>query len=203
MRLMKAVFLALWALIIATAASAQGSGYQIRPGDVLSVEVLQDPSLNREVLVLPDGSISFPFAGSLPAQGRTVGEVEALITQGISTNFAVEPNVFVTVRQLNAPISTGGGTRTIDVYFLGEVNAPGVAQVPRGATLLQALALGGGFTNFAAQQRVQLRRTNPHTGETSVVVINYRAIANGAAFSGDPVLADGDVIIVPERRLFE
>lgn len=190
-------------LLGVTAAVAQG--YQIRPGDVLSVEVLQDPSLNREVLVLPDGSISFPFAGNIGASGRTTSQLQDQISQGIASNFAVEPSVFVTVRQLNQAVSTGGpvSPRTIDIYFVGEVGAPGVVAVPRGTTLLQALALNGGFTNFAAQQRVQLRRTNAHTGETSVALINYRAIANGGTLSNDPVLADGDVILVPERRLFE
>lgn len=204
MRPMKTVLLAfVMSLCAATLALAQNA-YQIRPGDVLSVEVLQDPSLNREVLVLPDGSISFPFAGNLPAQGRTTNQVQDLIAQGISSNFAVEPNVFVTVRQLNAaPVGGGGAPRTIDIYFLGEVSTPGVVAVPRGSTLLQALALSGGFTNFAAQQRIQLRRTNPHTGETSIATIDYRAISNGALLSNDPVLADGDVILVPERRLFE
>lgn len=199
------LFALVTSLLTATVVVAQG--YQIRPGDVLSVEVLQDPSLNREVLVLPDGSISFPFAGNLAASGRTTGQVQDLISQGIASNFAVEPNVFVTVRQLNQTVSTGGGgpvaPRTIDIYFVGEVGAPGVVAVPRGTTLLQALALGGGFTNFAAQQRIQLRRTNAHTGETSVAMIDYRAIANGGLLSNDPVLADGDVILVPERRLFE
>lgn len=201
---MKYIFLAMMAAIFATAATAQ-SGYQIRSGDVLSVEVLQDPSLNREVLVLPDGSISFPFAGNLPASGRTTGQIQDLISQGISDNFAVEPNVFVTVRQLNpTPVSSGTFvSSTIDVYFLGEVNAPGVASVPRGSTLVQALALGGGFTNFAAQRRIQLRRTNAHTGETSLVTLDYRALSDGGVLSNDPVLADGDVILVPERRLFE
>ena len=61
-------------LVSATGAFAQ-QGYQIRPGDVLSVEVLQDPSLNREVLVLPDGSISFPFAGKVAHLVRYTGYV--------------------------------------------------------------------------------------------------------------------------------
>lgn len=188
------------AMIAASAAWAQG--YEIRPGDILAIEVVQDPSLNREALVLPDGTISFPFAGSLPASGRSTGQLEGLIEQGIASNFAVSPDVFVTVREVGAPVFTGGRS-TIDVYFLGEFNVPGVTELPRGSTFMQALALGGGFTNFAAQQRIQLRRTNPHTGEISVATINYRAIANGGTLSSDPVLADGDVILVPERRLFE
>ncbi len=202
MRLMKTLFMAFMALFIATAVSAQGS-YQIRPGDILGVEVLQDPSLNREILVLPDGSISFPFAGTLPAGGLTTGQVQQMIAQGIAPNFAVDPNVFVTVRETGAPVFTGGGGRMLDIYFLGEVNTPGMVEVSPGTTLLQALALGGGFTNFAAQRRIQLRRTNPHTGETWFVELNYRGLSDGGILINDPVLYDGDVILVPERRLFE
>ena len=204
---MKTFFMTIMALVLATAVQAQ-NGYQIRSGDVLSVEVLQDPSLNREVLVLPDGSISFPFAGNIPAAGNTIAGVQSRIAAGIAPNFAegVEPNVFVTVRQLtDRPVSSGVSSvaRTIDVYFLGEVGAPGLVEVSPGTTLLQALSLSGGFTNFAAQRRIQLRRTNAHTGEISVAVIDYRAISDGGVLSSDPVLADGDVILVPERRLFE
>lgn len=198
---MKRAMLALAAVFVATGVMAQ-SGYQIRPGDVLSVEVLQDPSLNREVLVLPDGTVSFPFAGNVQAAGTTTTQLQTSIAQGISGNFAVDPDVFVNVRETGVAVSTGG-RRSIDVYFLGEFNATGLAELPRGTTLLQALAMGGGFTNFAAQSRVQLRRVNAHTGETSVVEIDYRAIADGGILNSDPVLADGDVILAPERRLFE
>ena len=61
---MKKFLIALIATVFATGAFAQ-SGYQIRTGDTLQIEVLEDPSLNRSVLVLPDGTISFPFAGSV------------------------------------------------------------------------------------------------------------------------------------------
>jgi polysaccharide biosynthesis/export protein len=202
---MKKIILTVWALIAAafvtTEAMAQ-DGYRIRPGDVLSVEVLQDPNLNREVLVLPDGSINFPFAGAVRAAGLTTGQVQAQLTQGIAPNFAVQPSVFVNVSQVGVP--TGAGTaRTIDVFYLGEVNAPGLQEVPPGTTLLQGLSLGGGFTNFAATRRIQLRRTNPHTGQSSMVTLDYRALSDGGMLMNDPVLADGDVILVPERRLFE
>lgn len=199
---MKKLFFAACALLAATSAQAQ-SGYQIRPGDVVSVEVVQDPSLNREVLVLPDGTINFPFAGQVPASGRTPTQLQGTIAQGIAGNFVNSPDVFVTVSQIGERVVTSSAPATIDIYFLGEFATPGVAEMPRGSTLFQALALGGGFTNFAAQQRVQLRRTNPHTGEVSVATINYRAVADGASLSNDPILADGDVILVPERRLFE
>jgi polysaccharide export outer membrane protein len=202
---MKKFVLTLWTLVAAifvTSEAIAQDGYRIRSGDVLAVEVIQDPNLNREVLVLPDGSISFPFAGTVAAGGLTTGQVQAQIAQGISPNFAVQPTVFVTVRQVGVP--TGGvGVRTINVFYLGEVNAPGMVEVERGTTLLQGLSLGGGFSNFAATRRIQLRRTHPHTGETSMVTLDYRALSDGGTLRNDPVLADGDVILVPERRLFE
>jgi polysaccharide export outer membrane protein len=204
-RPMKKIILTIWALVatafVTTEAIAQ-QGYQIRPGDILSIEVIQDPNLNREVLVLPDGSVNFPFAGAVQAGGLTTGQVEAQIAQGIAPNFAVQPSVFVNVQQIGVPVG-GVVQRTIDVFYLGEVNGPGLQEVAYGTTLLQGLALGGGFTNFAATRRIQLRRTNPHTGVTSLVTIDYRALSDGGVLRNDPVLADGDVILVPERRLFE
>lgn len=197
---MKTFLFAVVSMIFATAAVAQ-SGYQIRPGDTLTVEVLEDPSLNRSVLVLPDGSISFPFAGSVRASGRSPGQVSDAITSGISSNFTTEPTVFVTVEQLRA--STGSsGPATIDVFMMGEIAAPGEKKLARGTTLIQALASTGGFTPFAATKRIILRRTDAK-GNQSVSRINYKAIADGAAVGQDIRLRDGDVIIVPERRLFE
>jgi polysaccharide export outer membrane protein len=202
MVMMKKFLVAVLAILFATGAFAQ-SGYQIRAGDTLQVEVLEDPSLNRSVLVLPDGNISFPFAGSVQARGRTAGEVSAAITSGIRSNFAGEPNVFVTVSTLNQGAATGSGSAGMQVYLMGEIASPGVVDMARGTTLVQALAQTGGFTPFAATKRIILRRTDPRTGKAMVRKINYKALANGTSNIQDFRLRDGDVIIVPERRLFE
>lgn len=200
---MRSLVLAVLAILAATAVAAQQS-FTLSPGDTLQIEVLEDPQLNRQVLVLPDGRINFPFAGSLQVAGRTPGQVEDAIEGAIAPNFASRPNVFVTVSAVQERVVTGrAGPRMIDVYFLGEVNDPGVQEVPRGTTFLQALSLSGGMTPFAADRRVQLRRTNPRTGATSLTEVNYRALMRGAAMPRDIVLADGDVILVPQRRLFE
>jgi polysaccharide export outer membrane protein len=192
--------------VLVTPASAQ-SGYKIKSGDVLQIEVLEDPSLNREVLVLPSGEFSFPFAGTVSAGGRTVGQVQGAIANGIASNFAGPPNVFVSVRSLRPrePRSARGPSApaTMDIYLLGEVNSPGTKAVAPGTTFLQALAQSGGFSQFAAKKRIQLRRSNAATGEQTLIKINYRALANGAALKRDVVLQEGDVILVPERRLFE
>jgi polysaccharide export outer membrane protein len=203
---MKQLILATLGVLIGAAAWAQDS-YRINSGDVLRIEVLEDSSLNREVLVLPDGSINFPFAGTLRASGLTVDQVESAVTQGIASNFAAQPNVFVTVRQVQPaapPVARGAVVpSTIEIYFLGEGRNTGPVSIPPGTTLLQALSRSGGFTDFAALRRIQLRRTDPATGHQYVSEIDYRAISRGARLREDIMLADGDVILVPERRLFE
>src|SRR6056297_3789844 len=114
---------------LAGAATAQ-SNYRIQPGDTLQVEVLEDSNLNRNVLVLPDGSISFPLAGSVKAGGRTVDSVAKTLSSEMASNFAVEPTVLVSVASL-APKTprTGLEPDLMNVYIVGEVNEPGRKEV--------------------------------------------------------------------------
>ncbi len=203
--MVKRVMAMLALMAMGSAAQAQEE-YRVRAGDTLVVEVLEDTSLNRSVVVLPDGRFSFPFAGAVKGSGRTVSQIEAAIKSGIGSNFTVEPNVFVSVQPGRRAASTGGGkgrTRTIDVYFLGEVNAPGGKEIARGTRFLQGVAQAGGLSRFAASKRIQLRRTDPKTGQEKVYTFNYKALSRGASMKSNPVLIDGDVILVPERRLFE
>lgn len=200
-------FLTVLFLMVSTAVSAQ-ENYQVRPGDTLRVEVLEDSALTRNVVVLPDGRFSFPFAGTVGAGGRTLSQIERAVITAIASNFASEPNVFVSIVSLR-PVQpvvdqpTPEPPPTISIFFVGEINTPGESLMAPGTTILQAFALNGGFTNFAALKRVQLRRTDRHTLQQRVFTINYKALADGAALSRDIVLEDGDIILVPERRLFE
>lgn len=203
MKFMKYIATIVALFLSASTAMAQGD-YRIRAGDVLAIEVLQDPDLNRQALVLNDGRFSFPFAGTLTARGRTIAQVEAAISSAIADNFNAAPDVFVSVTPSVSPAAVSGPAvaSTIDVYFVGEVGAPGPKSLAAGSTLLQALSTSGGFTNFAATKRVQLRRTDSN-GLQSVFEINYDALEQGAQLRNDVALQDGDVILVPERRLFE
>ena len=197
---MNRLIVALLALFIATGAHAQGN-YAIQAGDSLRVEVIEDASLNRDVLVTPDGRISFPFAGSVPAAGRTVEQLERALASRLEANFANPPTVYVAVRGL-APQSEQAASSTITVYLLGEVAQPGPKEVEPGTSILQFLSTSGGFSKFAATKRVQVRRRLDNGGER-VVTLNYHAISRGAVMQNDVVLHDGDVVLVPERRLFE
>ena len=187
----------LMALLAVPAAFAQSADYRIQPGDTLAVTVLEDETLNRQVLVLPDGSIQVPLAGSVEAAGRSPGAVEGIIADRLASNFAVRPNVFVSV----TGISEEGDV--FPVYVLGQVNVPGLLEVEPGTTLLQGLALAGGLDRFAADRRIQLRRRDAQTGQERLYLFDYKAVERGAAILSMITLREGDTIIVPERRLFE
>lgn len=189
-------------LLMPAIASAQG--YRIQAGDILRVEVIEDETLNRTVLVDPRGRINFPFVGSIRAAGQTVNAVQATLTRQLTPNFAEPPSVFVALEQLapeDLPIETE--PEVISVYMLGEVERAGKVEMEPGTTLLQAFAEMGGFSSFAATKRVQLRRQDPKTGVETVIPLNYDAMLQGQTANATLELRDGDVIVVPTRRLFE
>jgi len=191
---MKMIFTLLLALLVAPMALAQDS-YRIKPGDVLRVEVLEDATLNRSALVLPDGRISLPLAGTVAAGGRSVEAVQADIASALAPNFAAAPTVFVGLEQLGQATAATGGSG-ITVYVMGEAAKPGKYTVRSGSSILQVLAETGGMTRFAAADRIQVQRGG------QVMMFDYRAVERGAAAT-PVVVKTGDVIVIPTRRLFE
>ncbi len=186
-------------ILISLPVLAFAQDYRLQPGDILRIEVVEDEALNRSVLIAPDGSISFPLVGSVRASGRTVGAVQQILVTRLTPNFAAPPTVFVGVQQ----IAPEDEPESIAVFILGEVERPGRVEMEPGSTLLQAFAEMGGFSAFAATKRVQLRRTDPRTGVETVYALDYDAITRGSTANATLELQDGDVILVPTRRLFE
>lgn len=191
------------AMIAATGAFAQGT-YTVKSGDALKVEVLEDPNLNRTVLVLPDGTINFPLVGTFQAGGKSLDSVKASLSTALATNFNAPPTVFVSIAALGPAAAAAAlptAAPTIDIFVMGEVGAPGKIAATPGITILQALAQAGGLTNFAARKRVELRRADNTTGVMKRYRYNYDG--TGKSIKGSTVLIPGDVIVVPARRLFE
>lgn len=207
MRLFHAILAGLFALpILFTAPAMAQAGYKIRAGDMLRIEVLEDESLNRTTLVLPDGRIALPLAGGVQAAGRSIEAVQADITTRLAANFATPPNVFVSIEQLAemaVASSAAAEDPTIGIYVMGEVARPGKLAVAPGTTVLQLFAEMGGFSNFAATKRIQLRRTDKASGKETIYTFNYKAMEAGTSKAGATVVTEGDVILVPQRRLFE
>tara|TARA_R110002051_G_scaffold146786_2_gene219584 strand:+ start:66794 stop:67465 length:672 start_codon:yes stop_codon:yes gene_type:complete len=196
-----AAFFVLAASLFASTAYAQT--FNIRAGDLLRVEVLEDSSINREVLVAPDGRISMPLAGNVRVSGVSLVEAQRILTNRMESNFATRPTVLVSLIQLREPAAPApqADPDLMSVYVIGEVNNPGLIETENRITMLQALSLAGGMTDFAAVKRVQLRRVV--NGSEKVYGLNYQQILDGQSGVGLTSIADGDVIVVPARRLFE
>lgn len=167
--------------------------YRVQPGDTLRVEVVEDASLNRVVLVAPDGRFALPGAGSVRASGLTISQIQANLASRLAANFVTPPNVFVGIEGL-APERD---PRTIAIFVVGEGNTVGRVEIAPGTNLMQAIAQFGGFTNFAAVKRIQLRRGS------EVFNINYNSILDGSSTNGAVRMREGDVIVIPQRKLFE
>ena len=191
-------------LALVLAAPVAAGAYLVRSGDVLRVEVVEDPSMNRDALVTPDGRIHLPFVGSVMAGGRSVDQIRAGLVTALADDFAIGPTVFVGVSSVAPsapPQSEPKPVETLSVYVMGEVAKPGLVEVAPGTTVLQVLATVGGFSDFAATKRIQLRRSNGT--EEAVYALNYEAVERGQSADGQVPVADGDTLIVPARRLFE
>ncbi|WP_058291129.1 polysaccharide biosynthesis/export family protein [Tritonibacter multivorans] len=188
------------AILLLTASIASANNFVIRSGDLLRVEVLEDTTINREVLVAPDGRISLPLAGNVSVSGITIPQAQARIRTQLASSFATEPTVVVSLLRLREPTQSSLA-EPLSIFVLGEVNNPGVVAVEPGATLLQALAVAGGVTDFAAVKRIQLRRVV--NGREELFYLNYQNVLDGQIGLGLSKMVEGDLIVVPARRLFE
>ncbi len=184
-------------LLQAAAALAQvrPDAYRIEPGDQLGVSVLEDPGLNTTVLVRPDGRVSLPLVGTILAEGRTPEEVQAAIRRGLARDFVAPPTVTVSL------LSLGSAPDTPSFFILGEIGRPGRYEMQEPVDLLQALALAGGPSVFAAKSRIQLRRKD--SDAQSLYLFNYESIEDGLTPATSIELRNGDVIVIPQRGLFE
>ena len=124
--------------------------YIIQPGDVLEISVWKEPDLQREVLVRPDGSISFPLVGDIDVNNQSIEGLSKEITDKIA-GYIADPVITVSLKQMM-------GNR---IYVLGKVNTPGEFSVIRNVDVLQALSMAGGLNPFAKSNKIQiLRREN-------------------------------------------
>lgn len=181
----------------AQAQTEAAGDYTQAPGDRIEINVLEDPSLNRQALVRPDGKISMPLAGTVEAAGRTPEEVQSLIRARLAKDFIEPPTVTVSL------LGVGLEEFRPSFYVLGEVAQPGryALDEEKPLTVLQALSLAGGLDVFAARKRIQVRRYAAE--DDTLHLFNYDALESGKELPPPFFLKDGDVIIVPERGIFE
>jgi len=166
--------------------------YRVNPGDELQISVWREDQLQRTVIVLPDGSISFPLVGRINASGRTTRQIEAEITAGLAGKY-VDGNV---------PDVTVAVSKTSGLQFsvIGKVASPGTFSPGRYLTLLEALSLAGGVNEFASLDSVVVVRKS---GDGLVVIpvrlsdILRSKSVSAAAVNALPLIRSGDTVIVP------
>ena len=192
------IFIILFCLCISIAGA---SAETLKPGDSLSISVLQDPKLDRIVVVDPSGEIAFPLAGHIRASGLSPQALENALKARLKGNYK-DDDLVVTVGVANSPKDIPEEDLKPKVFITGEVARPGSYVVRQPTTLMQAIALAGGVGPFAAKQRIQVRRRAPG-GDETIFMFNYKAYEAGADLEGNIRLRAGDVIMVPERGLFD
>jgi len=187
-------------ILLTLCISASGAWAQntLKAGDTLSISVLQDPKLDRQVIVDAGGQIAFPLAGHIRAEGLSPQALENVLKARLQKNYKDE-SLDVTVGLTN--VTTPEDDLKPKIFVTGEVQRPGPYVVRQRTTLMQAISLAGGLGPFAAKRRVQVRRQTA-SGET-IFMFDYRAYEAGQDLEGNISLRAGDVILVPERGLFE
>ncbi|MBI2221857.1 MAG: polysaccharide biosynthesis/export family protein [Acidobacteria bacterium] len=165
-----------------TGASPAAHDYRLSAGDKLRVEVYRDQQLSQSVQIRPDGKITLPLLGDVQAAGLTPIALRDRLTTSLK-EYITTP--VVTVIVVEATPAT--------VFVMGEVKAPGPQPLRGSMTVLEALAMAGGFLDFAKTSDIRVLRKAPAGTET--LKFNYKKALKG---EGEPiVLRAGDIVVVP------
>jgi polysaccharide export outer membrane protein len=172
------------ALAWATGAMAQDPNYTVKPGDTLSISVWKEPDLQKETLVRPDGSFSFPLVGEVDAKGKTVADLNKFVSQKLA-KFISDPVVTVSIQEIK-------GNK---VYVIGQVNRPGEFIMNPSVDVMQVLSMAGGTTPFASLGDIVILRRTP-AGKQSLP-FRYNDVVKGRKMDQNIDLQAGDVVVVP------
>jgi polysaccharide export outer membrane protein len=168
----------------AAATTPADGGYVLRPGDMLQVSVWKETDLQSDVLIRPDGGMTFALAGDLQAAGHTVAELTAILETRIRKFI---PDAVVTVA-----VKAAGGNR---VYVIGKVNRPGDFPLIGPIDVMQALTLAGGATPFADTNSIRILRRE---GDRQISIsFRYGDILRGRKLEENILLKNGDTVVVP------
>jgi polysaccharide biosynthesis/export protein len=153
--------------------------------DVLAINVWKEPDVSRSIPVRTDGKISLPLAGEIQAAGLTPLRLEREIASKLQ-NYISAPEVTVMVQQINSE----------KFNILGQVARPGSYSLTNSSTVLDAIAIAGGFRDFAKQKAIYVLRQSP-TGGESRIPFNYKDVIKGKSPEQNIKLEPRDTIVVP------
>ena len=170
--------------------ATQASDYTLDYGDVLSISVWGFDEFKelqpKEILIRPDGKISFPLAGEIDATGQTAAMLTETIATRLST-YIKNPQVSVNVLKF----------RTTRVYVLGKVNKPGLYEIEKQHNLLDAIGMAEGYTSDAAKKKVHIiKKASPNK---EVLRANLLDLLEKGDMTQNYALADGDVVYLSDN----
>ncbi len=160
------------------------SSYIIGPMDVLEIQVWKEPDFSRQVLVRPDGRITFPLIDDIQASGMTTLGLKALLTERLK-GFVDSPEVTVIVIE----------SRSKNFYIVGRVNQPGRYPLSPNMTVLQALSVAGGPIPLAHKDNIRIIRRSE--GKEEILRFDYDKVISGKKLEQNILLEPNDTIIVP------
>ncbi|MFO0675369.1 MAG: polysaccharide biosynthesis/export family protein [Polyangiaceae bacterium] len=161
-------------------------GYRVGPADVLRINVWKHEELSQQnIVVRPDGGFSLPLVGDIQAAGRNADEIAAEITTRLEKYYQDKPPVTVQVSEV----------RSYKIYVVGEVNRGGEFMPNHEISVLQGMALAGGFTRFANPDRVIIVRKDAR-GERRIP-FDFSAVVERGEMAQNLLLQTGDTVIVP------
>lgn len=170
---------------LAPAAQAQQAGYTVKPGDVLEISVWKEPDLQRpQVLVRPDGAFSFPLVGEVDARGKTIAELNKIVSDRL-TKFISDAVVTISLQEI----------RGNKIYVIGQVNRPGEFIVNPSVNIMQALSMAGGMTPFAATNEIVVLRGQGKAQQA--MAFRYADVVRGRSLDTNIELQSGDIVVVP------
>ena len=168
-----------------SAVAAHNDGYVIGNDDVLAIHVWKEPDISRSIPVRSDGRISLPLVGEVQAAGQTPAKLELEIADRLK-NYISEPEVTVMVQQVNSQ----------KFNVLGMVLHPGSYTIANSPTVLDAIAIAGGFRDFAKQKSIYVLRQNSNGTQTRLP-FNYKDVIKGVNLAQNVRLQPRDTIVVP------
>lgn len=174
--------LAVWPSL--SSAVESDPAYRLSPGDKLTVSVWGEDKLKQDVIVLPDGSITFPLAGQVTVAGLDTAAVEEKLAAKL-VKFIPEPQVSVVVT----------GTEGNLVYVQGKVLKPGSVHLTGQTSVLQVLSMAGGLDKFAAKNDIKVVRLNGV--KQQILRVDYSDLMSGNDMSTNFILKAGDTLVVP------
>ena len=176
-------------LLFSLSGIAAADAYILRPGDALDINVLGFDELNNKspdgLVISPDGTISFPFVGEFVVRGMTVSQLQQYLTEQLGKYYN-NPIVTVNIQKYS----------TVRVYVLGQVNKPGLYELDRSCSLIDAISQAGGWTKDAAKKKIHIIHIDQKSAPEK---INLLSLLEKGDTSQNPNLKEGDIVYLSDN----